>query len=94
MATERFGNRKEMVDPRFARWFVACVEWLELNWADKVAQPALFPDLGSGQFERCLNQGKQTLALLQAFPSWVDKSRLKIVKTSACSNFNDHARSV
>lgn len=46
LATERFGNRKEMVDPRFARWFDECVEWLELNWADKVAQPALFPDLG------------------------------------------------
>lgn len=80
LATERFGNRKEMVDPRFARWFDECAEWLELNWADKVAQPALFPDLGQWPIRALLESGENKRLLLQAFPSWADKSRLKIVK--------------
>lgn len=80
LATERFGNRKEMVDPRFARWFDECVEWLELNWADKVAQPALFPDLGQWPIRALLESVENKRLLLQAFPSWADKSRLKIVK--------------
>lgn len=80
LATERFGNRKEMVDPRFARWFDECVEWLELNWADKVAQLALFPDLGQWPIRALLESGENKRLLLQAFPSWADKSRLKIVK--------------
>lgn len=80
LATERFGNRKEMVDPRFARWFDECVEWLELNWADKAAQPALFPDLGQWPIRALLESGENKRLLLQAFPSWADKSRLKIVK--------------
>lgn len=80
LATERFGNRKEMVDPRFARWFDACVEWLELNWADKAAQSALFPDLGQWPIRALLDSGENKRLLLQAFPSWADKSRLKIAK--------------
>jgi len=80
LATERFGNRKEMVDLRFARWFDECVEWLELNWADKAAQPALFPDLGQWPIRALLESGENKRLLLQAFPSWADKSRLKIVK--------------
>lgn len=80
LATERFGNRKEMVDPRFARWFDECVEWLELNWADKAAQSALFPDLGQWPIRALLESGENKRLLLQAFPSWADKSRLKIVK--------------
>lgn len=80
LATERFGNRKEMVDPRFGRWFDECVEWLELNWAEKVTKPALLPDLGQWPIRVLFDSDENKRLLLQAFPSWADKSRLKIVK--------------
>jgi len=51
-----------------------------LNWADKAAQSALFPDLGQWPIRALLDSGENKRLLLQAFPSWADKSRLKIAK--------------
>ncbi|MCR1942993.1 alpha/beta hydrolase [Enterococcus gallinarum] len=79
LATERFGNREEMVDPRFGRWFNECVEWMEINWAESSTgeMPAA---LVEWPIAALIKEPKNRALLVNSFPSWQEKSTFKIVK--------------
>lgn len=79
LATKYFGNREEMIDPRFARWFPECVEWLELNWTTQSAAP-LVDKLVEQPIKELMKSSHNQRILLDTFPSWQDKSVFKIVK--------------
>jgi acetyl esterase/lipase len=79
LATERFGNQPEMVDPRFARWFSECVEWLEINWAAKqvLEKPEHLRQWPIGDL---VKEPANQAILFSIFPNWQEKSAFKIVK--------------
>lgn len=79
LATKRFGNREEMIDPRFSRWFNECVEWLEINWAESstVERPA---ELAEWPIADLIKDPVNHALLVSRFPSWQEKSTFKIVK--------------
>jgi acetyl esterase/lipase len=79
LATKRFGNREEMIDPRFARWFPECVEWLELNWTAPFATP-LSENILEQPIKELMKRPHQRRILLEVFPAWQEKSMFKIVK--------------
>lgn len=79
LATKQFGNRGEMIDKRFSRWFSEVVEWMEINWETKeeMSAPESLADYTIGDL---LEDSNNVKVLFQDFPQWKDRSKLKIVK--------------
>ncbi|QPS71808.1 alpha/beta hydrolase [Lactococcus garvieae] len=88
LATKMFGAQEKMVDKRFSRWFSEAVEWMEINWkatGDKPAPESVIDYSIGNLLEDSNNQD----ILLQAFPHWKDRSKLKIVKKLTLSQLSE-----
>lgn len=79
LATKQFGNREEMTDKRFSRWFSEVVEWMEINWETKEEMSSL-ENLADYPIEKLLEDSNNLEILFQIFPHWKDRSKLKIIK--------------
>jgi acetyl esterase/lipase len=79
LATKYYGAKEEMIDPRFARWFKSCVEWMEINWeeTDQANEHLPIPNKPIKEFWQ--NQKSREL-ILTYFSNWEDKSRYKLIK--------------
>lgn len=79
LTTKQFGNRGEMIDKRFSRWFSEVVEWMEISWETKeeTSAPESLADYTIGDL---LEDSNNVKVLFQNFPQWKDRSKLKIVK--------------
>ncbi len=88
LATKMFGAQEKMVDKRFSRWFSEVVEWMEINWETTGDKPA--PEsLADYSIGNLLEDSNNHDILLQAFPHWKDRSKLKIVKKLTLSQLSE-----
>lgn len=88
LATKMFGAQEKMVDKRFSRWFSEVVEWMEINWETTGDKPA--PEsLADYSIGNLLEDSNNQDVLLQAFPHWKDRSKLKIVKKLTLSQLSE-----
>ncbi len=79
LATKYYGAKEEMIDPRFARWFKTCVEWMEINWAEMKQTDKNLP-LQDKPIKELWRNPKCKELILTYFPHWEDTSRYKLIK--------------
>jgi len=91
LATKWFGNREEMIDPRFSKWFDLCVEWMDTNWEKKVLKVESKVDIWDLPIKEIWAIKSNRELLLEAFPQWRDRSRYKIVKNLSFNQLSEIA---
>lgn len=76
------GNSEEMVDPRFAKWFELCIEWLEIIWSQAAVETTQkIEDVWQVPIKNLYAIEANRSILLEHLPFLADKSRYKIIRS-------------
>lgn len=76
------GNSEEMVDPRFAKWFELCIEWLEIIWVQAAAETTQkIEDIWQVPIKNLYAIEANQSILLEHLPFLADRSRFKIIRS-------------